>query len=134
TKMSQLCLLNAMYAAVVRDKVVGEHLFSVDPMTDPAWRKVAEENTPSPPGDIPVFIVQGLADSVVLPNTTALLAERFYAASSPLTVAWLADLDHFEAPKVGWPLVNTWLQQRFAGVPATSTRYTLSPVLPSRRP
>ena len=133
-EMSQLCLLNAMYATMIRGKVMDEHLFSIDPMTDPVWRAVAEENTPSPPGTVPVLIVQGLADTVVLPNTTSLLTERFYAASNPLTVAWLANISHFKVASVGGPLVNTWLQQRFTGIPATSTRGTANPVPPAQLP
>ena len=68
---------------------------------------MAGENTPSPPGSVPVLIVQGLADTIVLPNTTALLAEHFYAAGSPLTVIWLGDIGHLEMATVGGPLVNT---------------------------
>ena len=129
--MSQLCLLNVAYQAVVRENVMNEQLFSLNPMTDPQWGKVADENTPSPPDDLPVLIVQGLTDSVVLPNTTALLAERYYLAGNPLTLAWLGDVGHMQAAVIGGPLVNTWLQQRFAGIPATTTRGTSNPVLPA---
>jgi len=127
-KMSNLCLLNASYQALIRENVVNEQLFSVNPMADRQWDKVAAENTPSPPGELPVLIVQGLADTVVLPNTTALLVERYYAAGSPLTVAWLGDVSHMQAGFIAGPMVNTWLQQRFAGVAASSTRGTANPV------
>jgi len=133
-KMSNLCILNASYEAIIRENVMNEQLFSVNPMTDGQWNKVAGENTPSPPGELPVLIVQGLADTVVLPNTTALLVERYYAAGSPLTVAWLGDVGHMQAGFIAGPLVNTWLQQRFAGIPASSTRGTANPVPAARKP
>jgi len=130
-EMAKLCVLTAGSEALIREKVLGQRLFLQNPATDPAWRKVAEENTPSPPGSVPVLIVQGLADKIVLPNTTALLAEHFYAAGSPLTVTWLGAVGHLETATVGGPLVNTWLQQRFSGLPAGSTKGTSNPVLPA---
>ena len=130
-EMAKLCILTAGYEGLIREKVLDQRLFSQNPAMDPTWRKVAEENTPSPPGSVPVLIVQGLADTVVLPNTTALLAEHFYAAGSPLTVTWLGDVGHLETATVGGPLVNTWLQQRFSGLPAGSTKGTTNPVMPA---
>ena len=127
-KMSNLCVLNASYEAIIRENVMNEKLFSENPINDGQWHKLADENTPSPPGELPVLIVQGLADTVVLPNTTALLVERYYAAGSPLTMAWLGDVGHMQAGFIAGPLVNTWLQQRFAGIPASSTKGTANPV------
>ena len=133
-KMSNLCVLNASYEAIIRENVMNEKLFSENPINDGQWHKLADENTPSPPGELPVLIVQGLADTVVLPNTTALLVERYYAAGNPLTVAWLGDVGHMQAGFIAGPLVNTWLQQRFAGIPATSTKGTSNPVPPAGIP
>lgn len=127
-KMSQLCLLNAGYAAVIRENVMGEQLFSINPVEDEEWYRVASENTPSPPGNIPVLIVQSITDKVVLPDTTALLVERYYAEESPLNVIWLDGISHNDSAKVCGPLVNTWLQQRFAGVPPVTTKGTVNPV------
>jgi hypothetical protein len=75
-----------------------------------------------------------MAVFILLSTTTPaglIAAEHFYAAGSPLTVTWLRDVGHLETATVGGPLVNTWLQQRFSGLPAGSTKGTTNPVMPA---
>lgn len=124
------CVIAAALDLQLRS-LFGQQMFRVDPMTVPAWRRVAQQNTPPPPiAAVPNLIAQGLDDAVVLPGSTATYVERSCAAGSDLTVAWLGGVGHIPAGMTAAPLAATWFQQRFAGVPSTSTCGTTPPVAP----
>jgi len=133
-RLADQCILQAALKGAVLD-VFGQTVFGVDPATVPDWRAAAEANTAQPltPG-LPVLVAQGLKDTVVLPNTTALYVQTSCAAGSDLATMWMGDTGHLAAAKVSGPAVTTWLQQRFAGVPATSTCDTSLPVAPATVP
>lgn len=133
-RLADQCILPAALKGAVLD-VFGQTVFGVDPATVPEWRAAAEANTARPlaPG-LPVLIAQGLKDTVVLPDTTALYVQTSCAAGSDLATLWMGDTGHLAAAKVSGPAVTTWLQQRFAGMPATSTCATSLPVSPATVP
>lgn len=82
--------------------------------------------------DEPLFVVQSLADQIVLPNTTALLAENACGAAEPaLTMAWLGQVSHQDTAMTGGLLAVDWLADRLAGVPAGSTCGDPLPVEPA---
>ena len=114
--------------------VLAQPFFSVDPTTVPAWQAEFETNTPQPANDIPVYVAQGLQDTVVLPSTTALLDVQWCEQGSALTVQWFPTADHFSIPTVAAPNAMTWLSQVFAGQsPGTTCGQTL-PVAPATDP
>lgn len=130
--MAEDCLEEGGIEALIRRDVFQEEFFAVDPMTVPAWRAAAEAQTPDPlPPGVPLLIAQGLADEVVLPNTTALLIERSCAAGTDLTTMWMGDTDHGKAAAVSGANVTTWLAQRFAGIPPEPTCAVPLPVDPA---
>ncbi|HEY3249217.1 MAG TPA: lipase family protein [bacterium] len=133
-RLAAECVFHSSMAieAEIRSKL-GESFFARDPSTVPAWRARAEENTPTPLAPaVPVLIAQGLADEVVLPNTTSLLAQRWCAAHSRLTMLWLKATNHVQVAGVAGPAVTAWLRQRAAGVTATATCGATLPVPPAK--
>jgi pimeloyl-ACP methyl ester carboxylesterase len=128
--IAEQCVLEAALEGTAR-KFLGQEIFSKDPNSDPQWHARILENTARPlPSEVPVMVIQGLDDDIVLPNTTAVLARDWCKAGSNITMAWLGDQGHMTLGKVGGPLATTWLQQRFAGIPAQSTCGTTIPVTP----
>jgi pimeloyl-ACP methyl ester carboxylesterase len=126
--IARRCILEGALEGLVLQKF-GKQYFRGDPTSDPAWAAAfAAQTPPVLPASIPVLVAQGLADTVVLPETTALLEQRWCAAGSRLSMAWLGDLGHIKTGLTAGPLATTWFQQRFAGVPAGTTCGTVNPI------
>ena len=126
--ISRRCILEGALEGLILQKF-GKQYFRGDPNSDPAWEAAFVAQTPPVlPASIPVLIAQGLDDTVVLPPTTALLEQRWCAAGSRLSMAWLGDLGHVKTGLTAGPLATTWFQQRFAGVPAGTTCGTVNPI------
>ncbi|WP_139277431.1 lipase family protein [Rhodococcoides corynebacterioides] len=115
------------------DRASGAQFFAEDPLQDPAWqRAVAEQTLDVARLGVPLFVVQSLADQIVLPNTTALLARNACSAAEPaLTMAWLGQISHQDTAMTGGLLAVDWLADRLAGVPAGSTCGDPLPVEPA---
>jgi pimeloyl-ACP methyl ester carboxylesterase len=115
---AQLCIIDAAVRGLVREDLLREQFFGVDPTTLPAWQSALEANTaPLPPAGIPLLIAQGLADEVVLPNTTALLVQRYCAGGAPLTTFWDPKASHAQIATAAGPIFASWLADRAAGKP-----------------
>jgi alpha-beta hydrolase superfamily lysophospholipase len=122
------CILEGALEGIILQKF-GKKYFRGDPSTNAAWSKAfAAQTPPALPPSLPVLVAQGLDDTVVLPPTTALLEQRWCAAGSRISLAWLGDLGHVKTGLTAGPLATTWFQQRFAGVPAGTTCGTVNPV------
>ncbi len=107
--------------------------FQKDPSSVPSWRSVLVKQTaPALPPSIPLFIAQGLKDQIVLPNTTALYAQRSCRAGSNLEVAWMGGVGHVKAAAVSGPFVASWLFDRFAGRPNINTCDQPLPIAPAK--
>ena len=129
-RLAYECIKPAAMEGLVRSEFK-ETFFAIDPMTDPAWTAAATAETPpalSP--ELPLFLAQGTADPVVLPNTTSLLQERFCEAGSLVTMSWLGGVGHMKAGEVAGPGAVAFLWARFSGEPATSTCGEPPAVLP----
>lgn len=114
--------------------VLAQLFFSVDPTTVPAWQSEFVTNTPPPVTTVPVYVAQGLQDTVVLPPTTALLDVQWCEQGSALTVQWFPTADHFSIPTIAAPNAMTWLSQVFAGQSPGSTCGQTPPVAPATNP
>ncbi len=130
-RLSTACVKQSALGAEVRG-LVKQQFFASNPADNQAWRAAATAETPPAlPADIPVLIVQSLSDTVVLPNTTAALIQRFCAAGSSLETLWIDNVSHMQEAIVTGPAVTDWLDARFAGAPfAESCRQPL-PVVPA---
>jgi hypothetical protein len=91
-----------------------------------------EANTaPLPPPGVPLLIAQGLADQVVLPNTTALLVQRYCAAGAPLTTFWDPGASHAQIAIAAGPMFASWLADRAARRPQQLSCGEPVPVAPA---
>jgi predicted esterase len=112
---AQLCVIGAALQGIVRQDLLRQRFFSTDPTANPAWMAPLEANTaPPPPPGVPLLIAQGLADQVVLPNTTALLVQRYCAAGAPLTTFWDPGASHAQIATAAGPMFASWLADRAA--------------------
>lgn len=128
--IAEKCIASGLVDLEVRN-LFGLTIFERNPMREPDWAAVADAQTPPlPASGAPTFIAQGLDDPVVLARTTATYVTRACASGSELDALFIGDLGHMKAGFASAPLVFTWLQQRFAGVPLVSTCGTVLPVPP----
>lgn len=115
--------------------VFKEKFFEVNPMNNIAWYQAANDQTPPITKiNVPIYIAQGLDDTVVLPNTTALFIKNACNANKNITVNWLGDITHTKVAVVAGPAVTDWIQDRFNNVPATNTCSQVSPVTSAIEP
>jgi hypothetical protein len=129
---AQLCVAGAALEGIVREDLLREKFFSSDPTSNAAWRAPLEANTaPLPPPGIPLLIAQGLGDEVVLPNTTALLVDRYCAAGAPLTTFWDPHASHSQIATAAGPMFASWLADRVAGRPQQLSCGEPLPVAPA---
>ena len=123
------CIVSAL-VDIAASKVVGAGpLIDHNPLDEPGWRAALQANTPGPPS-IPTLIVQGTDDPIVLPGTNARWAQQACAAGQMVAADFIGKLGHMKAGMAAAPLAYTWFQQRFAGVPMTTTCGTRPPVPP----
>ena len=115
-------------------KTFNEQFFLQNPMKIDSWSTAVAEQTVDPTRiEVPTFVVQSLSDNVVLPNTTALLAELACTADiAPFTVSWLDMVTHEDSAVMGGNLAIDWLQDRFAGIPASDSCAQPLPLAPAQ--
>ncbi|MBP9719335.1 MAG: alpha/beta fold hydrolase, partial [Candidatus Levybacteria bacterium] len=130
-RLAYECTNTSGIEGIIRNKF-SEQFFARDPNTNPIWAKALKEQTPKPVLGIPLLIVQGLADTIVIPNTTALYAQKSCDAGSNLTMDWLDDVTHIETAKIAGPSVASWLEDRFTGLPTEPTCDQPLPVAPAK--
>lgn len=129
-KLSQDCIVEAALEGHTR-AMFGQSLFTNNPLENPAWLRTAKEQTPPPMrASMPTFIVQGTGDTLVLPNTQALLNQEWCQAGSQLSMLWLDGASHLSAQSLSGTAVSQYLQARFDGREATSTCGLTAPVKP----
>lgn len=129
-KLSLDCIVEAALEGHTRSEL-GQNLFVENPLSNAQWLAVAKEQTPPPMNPaMPVFIVQGTGDTLVLPNTQALLYEQWCKAGSDLSMLWLDGASHLGAAKFGGTAVTQWIQARFQDRPSTNTCGLTPPVAP----
>lgn len=120
-RVAQECIVQAALEGVVRGSR-GDDFFVKDPMSVDEWRVVAEEQSVPPmPADMPVFIGQSTADTVLLAWPIAVLQEQWCEAGSTLDTLWIGDVSHQQTAIVIGPQVVRWIDARFSGLPATNT-------------
>ena len=112
------CIIQSAIESKARD-ALGQQFFTSNPIENPAWVRAAQEQTPTPPADVPVFVAVGTADSVVAPGSNAQLQEQWCKAGTDLTMLWLGGLDHVPTAGAAGPSYIEWAANRFAGKPAT---------------
>ncbi len=129
---SELFIASSSLLGIARKNLLGQDFFKHNPVKSANWRARLVQNTvPNTPPGIPVIVAQGLSDSVVLPNTTALLDRRYCAAKIALETFWMPGVNHQKSAIVAGPRVTRWLAARFAGKRAPNTCSERPPVKPA---
>ena len=109
-----------------------EQFFAANPTTNSAWVQIVTEQTPPVlPPDIPVLLVQGTADEVVLAPTNALFQNSWCAQGANLSALWLGGVDHAHAAIIGGPTMVQWAASRFDGEPQIPNCSFPPPVAPA---
>jgi len=130
SRLAGECIKESALEGLAREKL-GQQFFAIDPLTVAPWADAAINQTPPPlPADMPVFVSQGTADTVVLPWPNAMVQEAWCAAGSSISVLWMGGISHQAAATTSGPSAVAWLADRFAGRPASRTCDTPPPVAP----
>jgi alpha-beta hydrolase superfamily lysophospholipase len=131
TRLASECIKESGLEGQLR-QTLGQDFFAVNPLTLGPWATAAREQTPAPmPPDMPVFIAQGTADTVVLPWPNAIVQEQWCAAGSAISVLWMGGINHFPAATTAGPMAVEWIADRFAGRRAPRTCQVPPPVAAS---
>lgn len=118
---AQECIVTAALNAVTR-VTLGEQFFESNPLLSAPWAAVLAEQTPPPlPPEMPVFIAQGTADTVVLPWPNALLLDRWCDSGSAISMLWMGEVNHPAAAINAGPSAVSWIADRFDDRPAPRT-------------
>jgi len=114
--MNALCLLgqNSAIHAIARPLVGG--YFSADPSKVEPWATLLAQNSPGAvPLDVPLFIAQGEADTLVDPKTTRAFAEHECAIGTRVTYLSLPGIGHGRAATRAFDTVLPWFARVRAG-------------------
>jgi alpha-beta hydrolase superfamily lysophospholipase len=97
-------------------------LFSPAVLNPPApWQQRANENTAgNRAGIAPILVMQGEADTVINPNSTAQYVQRACRFPEPVTSTFYPGQTHQTIPGKAAPEYVPWIADRFAGKPAPS--------------
>lgn len=84
------------------------------------WRRLLLANSPGPLPGVPLLVVQGDADRLVLPAVTRAYAARQCAAGDVVRLVILPGVNHGFAGRDGAGEATAWIADRFAGRPPLS--------------
>ena len=125
------CIVASAITAIVRQDLLGQDFFSVNPWDQPQWRRRFMQNTPRPtPHGTPLLIAQSTSDEVVLPRTTATVIRNWCGAGDAISTLWVNDVSHNTTAMVVGPSVVQWMDGRLAGAPAPDDCGSPTPVPP----
>jgi len=100
---------------------LGHKFLSANPVTVPPWKDYIAVNTPGgTPIPAPIFISQGLADTVVDPPVTVDFAKILCGQGAQLSYLQRAGITHTDIAKRTAPQAISWIADRIAGRPAPS--------------
>ena len=121
-RMAQGCILGSFIEGTIRHKLFRQDFFLENPVNNPLWAQVLIDQTPMPyPAELPLMLIQGTADQIVLAGPNADLQVSWCAAGSTINALWLGGVDHTSVPAIAGPSVAGWIAGRFAGLKAPNT-------------
>jgi pimeloyl-ACP methyl ester carboxylesterase len=109
-QIEQLCLLSQnSEVAKLAEPLVGGFVTS-DPSTTEPWRTMLEENSAGgKPIGAPIFVAQGLADSLVIPDATVGFVTSLCAAGEHVDFHTFEGVDHGFIADVALPSLFRWI-------------------------
>jgi alpha-beta hydrolase superfamily lysophospholipase len=109
-------------SAFKAQKRFGSDFLGSGPASVEPWRTILARQTPSSALRAPIFIAQGLKDTIVdWPVTKAYAASVCRLPGNHVRVLTFGSLSHGSIEKGGTPAAMAWIEQRFNGVVAPST-------------
>ena len=123
--MVQLCLLGQLDKLHAEaDPLIG-HYTRVDPATTEPWATLLTENTPgAKPLGVPLFVAQGVTDTLVLLSATQGFVAKQCAAGEHVVFQTYPDTGHGEMALKAIPDLMTFFQGVLAGAAAGVNRPT----------
>ncbi|MCC4908922.1 alpha/beta fold hydrolase [Microbacterium sp. cx-59] len=114
-EMAALCLTQAKEIHGIADPLVGAYVSS-DPATTEPWQTLLHENSAGgQPLTVPVFVGQGLADTLVIPSATEGYVRLLCAQQTDVTFHTFPDVTHALAAYASLPAVLEWFAEVEAG-------------------
>lgn len=112
-RMNELCLLTQLSELHrLADPVIGR-FFSADPSAVEPWTSLLRENSAGAMTfDAPLFIAQGLDDTLVLPEDTAAFVEHEKHLGIDVTYQTIDFANHGTVAYLALPALNAWLDER----------------------
>ena len=130
-RLAQECIKDAAIEAQIRSSAFNEQFFSSDPSENLAWAAALNEQTPPPfPTDMPLLLIQGTADKIVLPQPNSYLQKTRCEAGTKISALWLGGVGHIAAAANAGPTAVSWMKEIFAGTTPTSSCGGPIPMLP----
>lgn len=130
-QIAEQCIFQSGIGGLIRQKL-GLRFFSNNPLAITSWRQMAaQQSAPYLPNGKPVLVVESTADTVVLPNTTALYITKACAINQNVASVWVNGVNHIQIPNKTYQQTISWISDRFAGKPAPSTCNQAPPVPPA---
>lgn len=121
-RLAEECTTSSFVEGTIHHDLFRQDFFSENPVKDPLVAQVLIDQTPTPfPADMPLMLVQGTADQIVLAGPNADLQEAWCAAGSTINGLWFGGVDHRNVAGISGPSVAGWIADRFAGRSAPTT-------------
>lgn len=121
-RIAENCTFGSFIEGTIRHDIFRQDFFADNPADNPLWAQALMEQTPPPySAAVPIMLVQGTADEIVLAGPNANLQESWCAAGSTVNALWLEGVDHLNVAALAGPAVAGWIADRFAGLTAPNT-------------
>lgn len=121
--LAQVCLESIldMPARLIDGNALIKGFLSVDDITTISpWKELLAGNTIGTlPPELPVMLVQGSADTTVVPDVTAAYLSEICGAGSRVTMQILPGASHYDAARQGYPDFIAWLTNLRDGKPVS---------------
>ena len=120
--MAQLCLLGQnQQLHDLAQPLIGKYLLA-DPTTRQPWASLLAQNTPGATRlDVPLFVAQGGADTLVRPAVTAAFVAKECGLGTHVTTLNIPGADHGFVAQDALPTLLKWFDAVVAGSPAPPT-------------
>lgn len=123
-EMADRCLAEkGVLVSVIESLVVGDSIWAEDPSTGSLGARL-EENVPLGAIDVPLFMAQGLADPLVLPEAQQAFVDERCASGGTLEYRTYEGYEHVDIVEEDSPLIPdliAWTEARWNGGEAIST-------------
>lgn len=98
------------------EKALAREFLNIDPTNDPHLKSIMENNSPGAlPREIPVFLAQSRADSLVLPRITERYMADLCAGGSTVTFHAMANSSHMVSGRDSAFAAVEWIDRLFGG-------------------